>query len=249
MLDLIKKLRKSTKNQIIINTDTKIIKSLKKRFQHSIRTTFYDDVAYNLDSLYCHAVPGTIEKIISIIGEQKLRKEKLINLGGGTGQVANIYRELGYIVYNLDIDIKKNTKFDFKYDLNSSKDMPIKVGTFDKVICQEIIEHIENPWELIRKSYDLLNDKGTIIVSTPNILSKKSKKIFQEKGYFHWFTPECFSYHINPIPVWEIINILNNVGFKKIKIHGSGDYYFGKNKTYTELLDKNEGLIIQAYKI
>ena len=83
-----------------------------------------------------------------------------------------------------------------------------------------------------------------MIITTPNVLSLQSKIMFLFTGYFKWFTPNCFSYHINPIPSWEMNLIANKCGFKTIFIKGSGDYFLNRNnKSPRKILRNNENLI------
>lgn len=234
------------------NVDAKLIKKLKKKYRHDNRITYFNENAYNVDSIYCHAVPGTIETVIlllnSYLKKSKSKNLKLLNLGGGVGQVADIYTAIGYKVTNVDIEVKKETSSNIKFDLNSTSRLPIKRSSYDVIVCQEIIEHLNNPWQLIESAHTLLKPNGHLVLTTPNIASKKSKDIFVKTNYFHWFTEECFEYHINPIPYWEVELILEKVGFTKSRILGSGEYYFKKSKNISELISFNEGLIFITKK-
>jgi len=81
---------------------------------------------------------------------------------------------------------------------------PYQDKEFDYTVAIEIIEHLENPWAFMRECKRITSD--IIIVTTPNILCPASRKLFEAKGYFHWFEPNrCLEYgHINPIPEWEL---------------------------------------------
>jgi hypothetical protein len=82
-------------------------------------------------------------------------------------------------------------------------------------------------------------------LTTPNIQSDLSKKKFFDSGYFSWFTPDCFSYHINPLPKWEIELIAEKEGFEKMGIYGNGEYYFSRNgrRGEQDIVRDNETLI------
>lgn len=225
--------------------DTDTIKKLKNKFVHTQRGFNYGLIRKFVDCLYCHATPGTFETTIEIV-EKNINKGKLLNLGGGTGQVAKIFEELKYDVYNIDIDIKKedeNNK-NINFNLNSNNKLPFSEESFDVIVCQEIIEHVENPWKLFRDVKSMLKKDGEFILSTPNILSIKSRIKFIITGYFPWFTPDCFDYHINPLPHWEIMLIANKNNFEKKQLFGSGDFFNKRgSKSDKKILLKNEGLI------
>lgn len=226
--------------------DEKLIANLKGKFVHNERNFSFDMGKYIVDCLYCHAAPGTIEVVLLEAKkalDRKRERNRLLNLGGGTGQVNDLFRALGFDVYNLDIEVESEDNRNVKFDLNSSQKIPFQDSFFDTIICQEVIEHIENPWKVFRESNRLLHKGGLLIVTTPNIHSNLSKKIFTESGYFNWFTPDTHSYHINPIPIWEIEQAANLSGFKISNVKGSGDYYFGRGETKESVISKNECLI------
>ena len=240
---MVKTIIKKILNTNPIDTDT--ILNLKKKFIHNQRGFNYGLIRRFVDCLYCHATPGTIETTIEIISKYP-NGGKLLNLGGGTGQVANIFKELGYDVYNLDIDIKKIDENDknINFDLNSGDKFPFEEKSFDIVVCQEIIEHIESPWKLFRDVKSMIKSDGIFILSTPNISSMQSRLKFLFTGYFSWFTPDSRDYHINPLPHWEILLIADKTGFEKGQLFGSGDYFYKKTNTSDKkTILKNEGLI------
>jgi len=228
--------------------DKGVIKELKDKFEHNKRTFIFNRFKYYVDCLYCHAMPGTIEKVLLILDSFQVKHKSnnmLLNLGGGTGQVSDMIKHIGFEVYNLDIEVDAENKFNKQHNLNDFIDLPYEENSFDFVLCQEVIEHIENPWKLFRDIKRVLKDNGTLILTTPNIQSKYSKKIFSRNnfGYFNWFEEKDLNYHINPFPFWEIELIAKKSGFLFKSLDGNGSYYFGKNSSREKLVDNNENLI------
>lgn len=234
---------------VLIKTiDNDIVKSLKKSFIHKERSFIHGYFKRMADCIYCHASPGVIEETLT--GLHKLKSPenhpRLLNLGGGTGQVAAILESLGYDVTNVDLDIapEDQSPKNITFNLNSTEKLPVESHSFDIVLCQEIIEHVENPWQLFRTSHSLLKTDGLLILSTPNVRSKYSRLLFFLTGYMKWFTPACFSYHINPMADWEIKLIAQKTGFILKKIKGNSDYILGReSKNERELVNNNEELI------
>lgn len=232
----------------VLSNDPLLVQRIRGRFEHSDRQFVYGLQQYVTDCLYCHAVPGVIELILLKLNEfYKLDKKgnKLLNLGGGTGQVSDLFRAVGFNVFNLDIEVKKQNARNVQFDLNSKSDLPYRKEFFDVVICQEIIEHIENPWDLFRKVTRVLKPGGHLILTTPNIESRFSWRKFSRTGYFHWFSPENFSYHINALPVWEIEMLSAKNGFEIQALRGNGQYYFDRNWDLPKdkIIEEDEGLI------
>jgi 2-polyprenyl-3-methyl-5-hydroxy-6-metoxy-1,4-benzoquinol methylase len=81
---------------------------------------------------------------------------------------------------------------------------------FDTIICGEIIEHVENPYELLRSLWPLLADNGRLLLSTPNPLAFPvvlveliwSRRFFYTEEHLHYFLPR-----------W-VERFLNRTGFK-----------------------------------
>src|SRR3989339_239987 len=243
ILNFVKNILRKTGFIIIRPKDSNLIKDIKKIFLHNERSFVYGLRKYLVDSLYCHASPGVMELVVNNLNlfiKKDVSRNKLLNLGGGTGQVSKIYESLGFEVYNVDIEEKNIDKKHIQFDLNSTDHLPYQDNYFDVIVCSEIIEHIENPWKLFRDVKKHLKESGLFVLTTPNIQSSFSKLKFLFLGYFHWFTPNCFSFHINPIFKWEVELIANKYDFKLEKICGSGDYYFNKNSgKLKKIMNKN----------
>lgn len=253
-LKKILKIKKMFRSSLKINYKfDDFFNKLKKYFEFSEREFFYKKARHSINCLYCHAVPGTFESGIFLI--KKLINEigldancKILNLGGGAGQCSRVLKFMGLDVYNVDINLneKEITDKNINFDLNKSEDLPFPDNFFDIIYCQEVIEHLESPWNLFRKANKVLKNGGFFLLTTPNICSIHSKKMFTKNNYFHWFTPDCFSYHINPLPYWEIKLIAEKTGFKLLTINGSGDYFFKNNifdRPLKEIIKDNECLI------
>lgn len=81
---------------------------------------------------------------------------------------------------------------------------------FDTIICAEIIEHIENPYALLRDLHPLLADGGRLLVSTPNPLAFPVvvAEFLRLKRYF--YTSEHLYYFL---PRW-VTRILERAGYE-----------------------------------
>jgi len=239
-------------NIIILKVnDIPIITSLKDRFAHSERSFFYNGIKHLVDSLDFEASPGVAESIImelERVNTKNSEKLKLINLGSGSGQASDIYRQLGFDVYSLDLRTDGLDDRNAHFDLNENKELPFSDQKFDVVVCQEVIEHIENPWKLFRHAKQLLKPSGIFIVSTPNVLSFYSRILFLITGHYHWFQPKDYAYHINPIPVWEMGLIANKVGFNRKSIIGNGDYFMNRGKNNEKHTIRRNEILIMAYQ-
>ena len=53
-------------------------------------------------------------------------------------------------------------------NLNLEASLPFADGTFDLVICKDILEHLLDPLSVLKEAIRVLRDDGTIIISVPN---------------------------------------------------------------------------------
>jgi len=110
-------------------------------------------------------------------------------------------------------------------NLNDEK-LPYKSNEFDIITAIEVIEHLENYRKVIRESFRILKDGGTIIITTPNILNLKSRIRYLIFGFFNLFGPLRFKNtelyttggHITPIGVFYLVHSLIDAGFYDIEV-------------------------------
>lgn len=161
------------------------------------------------------------EKVLSLIKSEK--PGRLLDVPAGEGAFAERARALGHEVICGDLD---PTRFQVKdlncarVDLNSS--WPYPSGSFDYVVSIEAVEHLENPWHYVGEARRVLKDHGTLFLTTPNVLTIKSRLSYLMNGYpnyFHYMIDqdqrgiERAIDHINPIGFLELRHILARNGF------------------------------------
>ncbi len=127
-------------------------------------------------------------------------------------------------------------------DLNAR--LPFADGEFDALVCIEGIEHIENPHLLAREANRILRSGGTIYVTTPNVLSIRSRVSYLLRGYpnyFHYMVevdPETGSErsidHINPVGFLELRYTLSQWGFRVEQVRTNR--YLKKSSPFYHLL-------------
>ena len=163
-----------------------------------------------------------------------LAKGKILDLGCGDGDYSRRLKELGFEVTSGDIDaarFKYKNEIEFKH-CDITKEMPFADNTFDYVLLMEVVEHLRNPYTVIQEINRIIKKGGSLILSTPNILSLKSRLRFMFEGCYEYFreppsdhvkNPKevIFNLHIVPYRYHELEFLLSASGFKVEKVFAS----------------------------
>ncbi len=107
------------------------------------------------------------EKILAVIKPQDI----ILDLGAGSGYVKEMnFKNEAYEVTGIDLDpgISKNP-FLHQYVLGSVYDLSgFENGKFDVIICNSVVEHIENPEKFVSELSRVLKPGGYFLAKTPN---------------------------------------------------------------------------------
>lgn len=93
-----------------------------------------------------------------------------LDAGCGSGSFIQTFNR----VMGLDIDIKKLRYLQLVKNLKKPlvvgnvSQLPFKNGTFEQIVCSEVIEHIPKSDEVFQELYRTLRQKGRLILTTPN---------------------------------------------------------------------------------
>ena len=161
------------------------------------------------------AAEGVWEKVLDLIGECK--GHKILDAPAGQGGLSEKLRRMEAQVVSLDLNASNLNGHWVQCDMNLS--LPFKDGQFDKAICVEGVEHLENPSYLLREFSRVLKDGGTLILTTPNTLNIRSRIKFAMTGCLYWFGDYALTKtgHITPIALYHLIYFSKCADFKIIK--------------------------------
>lgn len=183
-----------------------------------------------MKELIQYAQEGVHSKVLNFMKESI--KGKVLDIPAGQGALSSKLEEMGFKAFLGDIQ-RENLLYHngrcVQMDLNYL--LPFKNQIFDYVVCIEGIEHIENPHLLIHECARVLKKDGILILSTPNVMTIKSRwrfLFYSYLDYFRYFGPvppserhqiqEYDHQHINPLFYGELKWILEKEGLRIKKI-------------------------------
>jgi len=104
----------------------------------------------------------------------------------GSGQLATALAQAGFESWGADIDVVAQKVLGDRFqcvDLNGA--LPWPEASFDAVCLVEGIEHLENHFAFLREVHRVLRPGGALVLTTPNVVSLRSRVRFLGSGFFH----------------------------------------------------------------
>jgi SAM-dependent methyltransferase len=112
-----------------------------------------------------------------------------------------------------------------------------QLGQFDVVHMNEVLEHLPDPGEMLRRTYRLLRPGGILCVIVPNDYNPLQQALRSACEYQPWWLAP--PHHINYFNFSSLAYLVNNLGFEMIQKTATfpmelfllmGDNYIGNDK-------------------
>jgi SAM-dependent methyltransferase len=137
------------------------------------------------------AMPGTHQCFLEFFKKQSEPfSGSVLDVGAGHGAFSQRLYEMGYDVHACDLFPEY---FEFEKIKCEKVDIthifPYPESKFDLIIAIEVSEHILDHEVFFSECCRILKPKGRLYITTPNILSLKSRMRFLLSGYFLAFNP------------------------------------------------------------
>ncbi len=155
------------------------------------------------DPLLNHLTQKIIDDLMLAEGK------KLLDIGCGVGRVCFLAAKKGFSITGIDIEKKaidlarKNAK---RLGIAASctfitgdilKQQSLSNGTFDVIICSEVIEHVSDPKKIINFAFNKLKKGGLLILTTPH-----DQKL--------WSVLDEYAGHVKRFSLDEVKKLLSN---------------------------------------
>jgi 2-polyprenyl-3-methyl-5-hydroxy-6-metoxy-1,4-benzoquinol methylase len=157
------------------------------------------------------------------IERRQISGECLVDVGCGAG---NLYRRVhSSFLHYVGVDAVRYEDFPEQakfchFDLDSGR-IPLPDESADVVAALEVIEHLENPREFMRKLVRLAKPGGWVIVTTPNQLSLLSLLTLLAKHRFQAFQDVHYPTHLTALLEIDLSRIAAECQLAEIEIEYS----------------------------
>lgn len=188
----------------------------------------HQDYGYHSAGLGCshnYLLPKVFD-ILDTCKDQGARR--IFELGCGNGSVANELQKRGFEIQGIDysesgIRVARQHYPHLKLDVGSAyDDLAGKYGKFPVVFSLEVIEHLFFPRKFAKTIYDLLEDGGTAVISTPYHGYWKNLALALTGKLDAHFTALWDGGHIKFWSVNTLTVLMSEAGFKDIQFHRVG---------------------------
>ena len=150
---------------------------------------------------------------------------RVLEIGSAAGCFLAIMQQRGYEVHGIEISREIADSARRRFGLGSIqschlKDARLEARSFDVVALFDVIEHMADPIEELRRCHDLLSDSGSLVLQTQN-LSSFTRKVMGKR--WHHFKQLEHIYHFNPR---TLRTLLDRSGFEVVSMtrRGAGKY-------------------------
>jgi 2-polyprenyl-3-methyl-5-hydroxy-6-metoxy-1,4-benzoquinol methylase len=144
-------------------------------------------------------------------GPRTGKPRRVLDLGCGIGDVGRYAPSSGVRVYGADIDLRALAVASASERVtawNAERGgLPFRDGTFDVVIAKDILEHVQQPWDLVAEIGRVLAPGGQAIISVP---MAKPHIVWDDYTHVRGFTRHA------------ITALLRDGGFKVVRIWRMG---------------------------
>lgn len=104
------------------------------------------------------------------------RAPRALEVGCGSGHTLSLLKQQGLCDWVCGIEISPTAAEQASKRLDQviqgnieAMELPIEPGSIDLLLCLDVLEHLVDPWETLRRLAALLRPNGVLVASIPNV--------------------------------------------------------------------------------
>jgi len=137
---------------------------------------------------------------------------KIMEIGCGGGDYLSLLKKYisflsGLEVQTTGVDFSCPKREGIDYSISGDiSNLKIKENYYDLIICYQLIEHVRNPKEVLKKMINSLSFSGILIIETP-FLKSVDASLIKKRFWAGWHAPRHWAF-INPNEIMKYSNAL-----------------------------------------
>lgn len=164
-----------------------------------------------------------LQMVVGALAKRQISGQCIADVGCGQGDLYSYVRTRFSHYVGIDAvryeDFPDGAEFCL-LDLDSGR-IPVAEGSADVVAAVEVIEHLENPRDFMRKLAAIAKPGGSVIVTTPNQLSFLSLLTLVLKHRFQAFQDIHYPAHLTALLEVDLRRIASECGLTNIEVEYS----------------------------
>lgn len=172
--------------------------------------------------------PSYISQRDDILNLLPNKVKKVLDIGCSIGTIGESIKEKekGAEVVGIELDEQMSKIAQKKLDkviIGNIEEINLKdyflPNYFDCIIFADILEHLRNPWDVLKSAISFLNNEGIIIASIPNVRHYTTIFVLLFKGYWPYRKRGIHDKtHLRFFTLRNIIEMFQNAGLEIIRI-------------------------------
>lgn len=116
---------------------------------------------------------------------------RVLELGAGDGATLRAAKEMGLASYTVGVELMAPEGGApgvdrFLQGNVEALELDLPAGSFDAVLCADVLEHLVDPWRVVARMADLLRPGGVFLSSIPNVRNHRVLRPLILKGDFRY---------------------------------------------------------------
>jgi len=174
-------------------------------------------------------LPGLHEAVAQKIAQHVSPDSTVLDIAAGSGAFTRRLLDMGFSVVANDADGSRwgVPEIDLmNVDLDSAFAERFAGAGAEAIAAIEVIEHLENPREFLRRCGEIIPSGGLMFVTAPNVTSAASRAMFLRSARTVFFAGSgpCAGDHITFLPWWLLAGHAQAAGWEVVETAFAGRY-------------------------
>ena len=157
---------------------------------------------------------GVLRFAHRVLADAAPARGRLLDIPCGTGLLAGLAAESGFDVVPCDLypEFWEGDPAVVPVRCDFNDPLPFEDDSFDAVAHCEGIEHVENPWQMLRELRRVLRPDGALVLSFPNTVDVRQRLRLLRRGYVGHYIPRVPE-HVNRMGTFYLCHALLRTGW------------------------------------